>query len=545
MRFLKFPSSVLALVLGLSGALFLPSASRAQPVDSGPRDSIDAKQETPLSLQEAVRIAIDENYSLQEARLDVRNADAQVLGAWGRIYPQINATGSYTRNIKTANPFAGSDVTGLFAGGGAPEWVTFNERARLDDDPTTEPITFDEFQERQRQGQREAGITPGGGGNPFGVANEFLGGVTLRQTLYNAQAFSAVEGAQTLKDLNQRAVDRQRHLVVDEVRVAYYDALLARRRVNVAKQSVERARETYKEIAQQVSTGTVPKSERLGSKVELANRKTELVQARTSFRSALDGLKQTMGIEADVNLRLTTALDAEQRGQYAEVSVEEAVTRAMEKRADLERARLNTELQQVRKNTEQGRYFPNVAAVANLNMSGRVPDDRTVTITNPTDPFDFDTRTNTFFQDSYWNPSFNVGLELSWTIFDGFQRQSSIQQQEIAVRRAKVQVSQLQQSIRVQVQRALRNLEAARQRIQAQEANLETAQTNYQFALKRLKQGVTTQLQVREASRQLDQSRLNYLQAVRDYLAAKSSFETAVGQPAGIPADEMFQSTNP
>jgi outer membrane protein TolC len=545
MRPLKFSSSVLALVIGLSGALLLPSPTRAQSVNPGSGDSTDIKQETPLSLREAVRIAIDESYSLQEARLDVRNADAQVLGAWGRVYPQINATGSYTRNIKTANPFAGSDVTGLFAGGGAPQWVTFNERARTDDDPSTEPITFQEFQERQREGRQEAGITPGEGGNPFGVDNEFLGGITLRQTLYNAQAFSAIEGAQTLKDLNQKAIDRQRQVVVDEVRVAYYDALLAQRRVNVAKQSVERARETYKEIAQRVSTGTVPKSERLGAKVELANRRTELVQARTSFRSALDGLKQTMGIEADANVRLTTALDAEQRGQYADVSVDEAATRALEKRADLERARLNTELQEVRKNAEQGRYFPTVAAVANLNMSGRVPDDRTVTITNPADPFDFDTRTNDFFQDSYWNPSLNVGLELSWTIFDGFQRQSSIQQQEIAVRRAEVQASQLRQSIRIQVQRALRNLEAARQRIQAQEANLKTARTNYQFAQKRLAQGVTTPLQVREASRQLDQSRLNYLQAVHDYLAAKSAFETAVGQPAGIPADEMFQSTNP
>jgi hypothetical protein len=49
---------------------------------------------------------------------------------------------------------------------------------------------------------------------------------------------------------------------------------------------------------------------------------------------------------------------------------------------------------------------------------------------------------------------------------------------------------------------------------------------------------------VREASRQLDQSRLNYLQAVRDYLSAKSAFEAAIGQPAGVPDGTSFQTVS-
>ena len=538
--------SSLCTALLLLGGILLggPSLLQAQPVAStSSADTTTAQQGTPLSVVDAIRVALEESYGLQDVRLDVRNADAQIQGAWGRLYPQVNATGSYTRNIKTANPFAGSDVTGLFSGGGASEWVTFNEQARTDDNPNTQPITIQEFRERQRAGRREAGIPPGGAvsGNPFGVANQFTGGLSLRQTLYNGQAFSAVQGAQTLKDLNQRALEREQQVVVNDVRQAYYDALLAREQVDVAQQSLSRAQATYRELVRQVSAGTVPKSQRLGAEVERANRRTQLVQARSDYESALDGLKQTMGIDADANIRLTDSLDAEERGQYVQVSVDNAVARAIENRPDLEQARLNTELQEVRKSTEQARFFPTVAAVANLSMSGRVPSDRTSVVSNPNDPFDFDTRSRTFFADSYWNPSFSVGLELSWTIFDGFQRRSSIQQQEVAVQRAQVRVSQLRQAVQVEVQRALRNLEAARQRIQAQSTNLETARTNYRFAEQRLQEGVTSPLQVREASRQLDQSRLNYLQAVRDYLTAKSAFETAIGKPAGVPDGTTFQ----
>ncbi len=547
-------SSLLAVGLAVCACVVLlaPSAAPAQPIEpirhsdttahpdtSRDRASGRRRSGTPLSVTDAIQVALEESYSLRDVQLDVRNADARIQSAWGRLYPQLDATGNYTRNIRTANPFAGSDVTGLFAGGSATDWVAFNERARLEGNRR---ISFEEFQRRRRQGQREAGITPGGGGgNPFGVANQFTGALRLRQTLYNGQAIAAVQGAQTLKDLNQTALDRQKRVLVNEVRQAYHDALLARAQIDVARQGLQRAQETFREVSQQVSAGTVPKSERLSAEVERANRETQLVQARSDYASALDGLKQTMGIDADAAIQLTGDLEADHRDQYAEVSVQSAVDRALRNRSDLERARLNAELQEVRKDTEQARYFPTVAAVANLSMSGRIPSDRTSVISDPTDPFEFDTRTRGVFADSYWNPSLSVGLELSWNLFDGFQRRSSIQQQEVAVQRAELQVSQLRQSVRIQVQRALRNLEAARQRIQSQSTNLETARTNYRFAQQRLGQGVSSPFRVREASRQLDQSRLNYLQAVRDYMNAKSAFETAVGQPAGVPDAASFE----
>jgi hypothetical protein len=46
---------------------------------------------------------------------------------------------------------------------------------------------------------------------------------------------------------------------------------------------------------------------------------------------------------------------------------------------------------------------------------------------------------------------------------------------------------------------------------------------------------VATPLEVRTASEQLDLSRLNYLQAVHDFLRARSAFETAVGMPLADP----------
>ncbi len=126
---------------------------------------------------------------------------------------------------------------------------------------------------------------------------------------------------------------------------------------------------------------------------------------------------------------------------------------------------------------------------------------------------------------------------MTWNLFNGFRTSAQVQQRQIAVERAEIELTQLQQSVRLEVQTALRNLETAQQRILSQEKNVVNAELNYSYASTRLHEGVATPLEERDASDQLDQSRLNYLQAVHDYLVARSAFETAMGVPLGQQTD--------
>ncbi len=484
-----------------------------------------------LTVDDAIRVAMANNYDLSKTRLDVRNANAQVREAWGQVLPQVDVSSGYTRNLVTANPFAGSDVTGLFAGGNASDWVAFNERARTDDNPNTTPITFQEFQERQQEAREAAGITLGGGGNPFGVDNEFRSGVSITQTLFNGSAFSAISGAQQLKDVNQRGVDRQMQLLADQVRRAYYDALLAQERVQVLQQRVQRTETTLSEVSRQVRQGVTPKFQRLSTEVELSNTRTQLAQAQNAAGLALDNLKNTLGVSIDRPVRLDGSLESADPSLYREVSTQRAIEAALDRRPDIEQARLAIDLREIQTQTVRAEYLPRLSAVANFNYTGRVPDDRELVLSDPNDPFAFSTQSRGFFNDDFWNPSINVGLQLTWNIFNGFQTSARVEQQEVAVRRAEINYQQARQGVELEVRRALRSLEDARQRIRNQEENVERAQTNYEFVSQRVEQGVSSQLELREASDQLDQSRLNYLQAMRDYLAAQSAFEAALGLP--------------
>ena len=553
------PPSVSALALTLSVCVSLLSPApawgqQADPTSSVPSASGSASTQEPLelTLRTAVRTALEQNHDLKAAQLDVRDADAQVREAWGNLYPSLDLTGSYTRNVVTANPFAGSDAANLIGGGGETEWLAFNERRRLDGNSGTGPISYPAFQQRQQDSLAAAGISlGGGGGNPFGVDNQFQSGLQLTQTLYSKQAFASVRGSKQFKDVSRLARNRQVQVTTNEVVTAFYQALLAEERAQVRQERVQRAQQTLQEVSLQVRRGVTPKAQRLGAEVELANARTQSIEARNAADLARDDLKRVMGISPNRPITLNGELnqkpdDGLQAISLETVSLSNAVDQAIENRPDLQRARLNVELRTIQKDASTAEFYPRVEAVANLNYSGRVPDDRSRIITtdpdDPTNPFYYDTQSRGFFSDDFWNPSLSVGLQLSWNLFNGFQSSARLQQAEIQRRRAQVQLDQLRQAVKVEVRRAVRDLETARERIEAQEANVRRAELNYDHVSQRVNEGVARPIELREASDQLDQSRINYLQAVYDYLVARSNLETALGQPL-TPTSESYLMT--
>ena len=520
--------------------LFVAATASAQVPDeaaplAGPAPAqIISETERPvlsLSLEDAIQIALEQNYTVRTAALDVANATAQIREAWGQVMPSVDASSSYTRNVVTANPFAGSDAGGLFGALGAVDWLAFNESARTDDDPTTIPISLEDFRSRQAEGFENAGIVLSNDENPFGVPNQFQNTLSITQTIYNGSAFAAIKGAKSLRDINQAALTQQQQETIDGVRQAYYGALLAQERANVTQSSVARTQATLNETSRRVSQGVLPKFERLTAEVEVANNQTQLIEAQNAAALAKNNLLFALGLPVNQPVALVGDLDLPEDTFLETVSFDDAVATALERRPDLEQARLAIDLQEVQRNITRSEYYPNASAFANLNYIGNVPDDRSSVIqgADPNDPFAVTASDNGFFSDNYWNPSVAVGIRLNWNLFNGFQTKRRVQQNTIAIQKAEVQLEQAVQGAVLDVERSLRNIASARQRIAGQQQTVATAQTAYEYAADRLSAGVATQIDVRLASTQLDQAQLAYLQAVYDYLVARSDLQRAVG----------------
>ena len=484
-----------------------------------------------LTLDEAIQIALLNGFAMQAAQLELADAEARVREGIGTVLPNVSLNSGYTRNLVTANPFAGSSAGTLFSSFGYLGWLAYNEDARTDGDPSTVVLTFDDYNDRIEQGLKDAGLTLDFSDNPFAVANQFQNTVTVSQTLVNLGDFQNISGLKYLSASLSSALDREQQLVVSEVRQAFYQALLLQEQARVAAQSVDRTRITAREAARLVAQGVAPKVQRLGAEVQLANLETQLVQTRNRALDAVDNLKLVLGIPIEQRVRLSGQLEADFDTSYLTVSESSAAERAIELRPDLQQLQALRDLARVRLGAEQGRRLPSLSAIASLGYIGSVPYNRSFGRPDGDDPFKFTKTTNGFFSRAYWQGSISVGVNLQWNLFEGFARRARRQQLQIQLHRAELEIFRATQGVRVEVGSALRNLQTARSQIISQQQNVSNAELNYSYTKARLSEGVGTPLEERDASMQLDQSRINYLQAVFDFLMAQSTFETAVGIP--------------
>lgn len=494
-----------------------------------------------LSLDEAVTIALENNYQIRREQLDIEHAGQQIREARSQVLPQVSLSSNYNRDVISANPFAGSEAGGMFDSFDAIDWVAYNERARTDGDPATEPITQREYMQRQQQAIIDAGLSPPEpGDNPFGVDNQFMTSLSVTQTLFNSTAFSALEAARQVEDMNRQALERGKQETIDEVRQSYYGALMAEKRVEVLQTSIERTRRTVEETGRSVEQGVLARFDELSAEVELVNLETEVIQAENDAELARRNLNRILGIPVDQPLELQGDLERLELPGYEDFTLDEAYRIALNNRPDLDQAETAVRLQEIERETTASNYLPVVNFFADLNYQGNVPDDRELIIQDPRNPFDVRGETREFFSDAYWSPDFAMGISLQWNIYSGARTRAQEAQNRISIRQSELQKEELEQGIRLQIEQAWRTLQAAERRIHSQQRNIEEAEMNYQMAERRLREGTGNSLEERQASELLDQTRLSYLSAIHDYLVALSELELALGR--SLPgAEPQFQ----
>lgn len=483
-----------------------------------------------LTLDEAIQMALVQNFALQNARLDQEDALSQIKGGWAELFPKVDLNSSYTRNVKSANPFAGSDAGGLFETLGFMNWLSFNEQARTDNDSSTNPITIAEYYNRIQTGYANAGIEPSNSDNPFSVPNVYSNTLSIVQKVFDGRAIMGAYGASKwLKPFSENAVTREEQKLINQVKTSWFGILLLLEQESVLAQSVDRSARTLSEVSKQVSQGVAPKFQRLSAEVELANQETQLVQARTNSATAIDNLKLLLAIPSTVDIQIRGGLELNIKDAMVNTSPEDSKLIALEKRPDLAQAFISIELEKIQLKVAKVEYLPTLDAFANFSYLGNVPDNRQVIRTAANDPFSFSSTTRNYFDTSYWDRATNVGFRLSWNLFNGFASKQRVEQRKIAVQQAENNSEFLAQTIRLEVDQSIRNLRAAQSRMLSQQKNVERAELNFEYAESRLKEGVATPLEVREASNQLDQSKLGYLQAVHDLLVARSAYDMAIG----------------
>lgn len=123
-----------------------------------------------------------------------------------------------------------------------------------------------------------------------------------------------------------------------------------------------------------------------------------------------------------------------------------------------------------------------------------------------------------------------VNFSLEWNLFKGKQNKRKIEQAQIEQSKLETRYTELEQQIKLQVQRAFYELQAFQKNIQANESGLRSAERNYNLTKKKYEQGQARYIELVETQTKYTNAQLALSLAQYNFLIKKVELQRLAGQ---------------
>lgn len=464
----------------------------------------------PLSLQQAIEFALQNQPVMKNAELQNQAAKAKVGEIRAIGLPQINTALEMTDNFKLQKSLV--DVS-AFGGGRQQVTITPQNLGQLNGGqnvilvpefvPSTEPVQpiYSAF--------------------AFGLQYAGAAAISGSQLLFDGSYLVGLKAAKVYTDLARKQAEQTERDVIENVTKAYYGVLVTRERIGLLEQNLVRLERVLNETKEINKQGFAEKIDVDRLQVSYNNLKVEKDKADRLLAFSTDLFKFQMSLDLNQPITLTDKLEEEV------VDAQQVAVANFDYGQRIEFAILETQrdlaLLDV-KNKVAG-YYPRLFLTGRygINGSSRTFSDLMALRTKDMGPnyqgADFPN----------WFSFGSVGLILQIPVFDGLRKKYEIQQARIAVESANNGFKILKQTIDLQLRQSSTNLQNALQVMQAQQESLILAQDVARVANIKFQEGVGTNLEVVTAETELRQAQTNYYGAVYDAIIAKVDVQKANG----------------
>jgi outer membrane protein len=269
----------------------------------------------PLSLAEAVDIALQRNPSILRSKKNIETTQGVILQTRAIAIPRVRLTGNYSA-------LEDSDV----------------------DKPT---MTIPGFS--------------------FGTDQSWATQIKVVQSIYEggrmASAFrvSKLSREQSLLNYQTAIAD-----TILNVQTVYYDVQLNARQISVQEASLELLNRELADTSRRFEAGTVPRFNVLRAEVEVANARPKLIRAKNAFRISKNNLVNLLGFDLPESASEDIPLDLTDRLEAVPYSVDlvHSLTIARERRTELESLRKAQALRHEDVINARAGYRPSLQAFA-------------------------------------------------------------------------------------------------------------------------------------------------------------------------------------
>ncbi len=536
-RFLMFACIALsasALSAQTAGTTKPPDAQKSEeaytaPVTAETDKDISNPRALRLSLDDAIRTAVQQNIGVQIQRYDYREAGQSLRSAYGPFDWFTTADIEHSSNQSpTVSSFQSSSSRRTFANLGLQQLL-----------PTggTYSVNFN----------NNRSVTAGGGTflSPAFGSSLFLG---LEQPLMRNFGMDITRRGVFLarNTLGINSEEFRRVLINTAVSVeqGYLDLIYARRFVDVQKEALFLARDQGRITQIRINVGASAPLDILQPRVQIATTEEALIAAVAQVRDAEDQLRALLNLPPDEWDRPIVPTEAVSYTPMT-VDAQASVARAFDLRPELRENRLTTENARIQYRYARNQVLPKVDALVNYTAAGIGGTPSTTTDPFTGQPLNIPT---TGFPHAVGQvlsndfPSWTVGVLVGVPVLNIGAR-AEAKRAELEVDRTKALEDQIRQTIALEVRTTARAIDTNSKEIAATRTAREAAEQNLDAERKRYENGMTTIFQVLQIQQQLSDARARELQALVAYNKAVAAYHRAVGDLLDVRNIKIEQET--
>jgi HAE1 family hydrophobic/amphiphilic exporter-1 len=535
---------VFSLIVALSAASF----GFAQELN---RVGVEMDRQRPLSLRDALSMALENNKDIEVARENVRIAEFDLLGAQGVYDPKLTTTAFYER--------VESPVASFLSGGqdGSTIQSDYTGSARLEGQSPFlgGNYRFDFSSVRLTTNNQFTALNPQfPTALTFSYTQPLLRGLKVdnnRRQIQIARKNLSLTDAQ----FRQRAID-----TITNVQRAYWDLVFALRSLQVQRDAVTVARTQLTHNKRLVEQGQLAPIDIVASEAQISTYEQNVFSALEEVSRAENNLKNLVAEnqKAAIWSESLVPVDPVDLAVPA-VSLPEALQTAMENRPELQQSNVLREINQIDQKYFKDQTKPAVDLVGTYGLTG-LAGSVSSNIVNPftasnlllrervdelsrregLDPLPvippqtfspdllggFGQSIDNLLANRY--PTFRVGVQISLPLRNR-TAEAQLGRSLVEGERIGTQREQLEQNIQVEVRNALQSMRSSEARLRAAVATREANEQQFASEQRKLDAGQSTVFLVLERQTALTEARALELKAQTDLNKAIADLQRATG----------------
>lgn len=453
-------------------------------------------QQKKWTLEECITYALENNISVQQSELDLKNATILKSDALGKFLPNINASSSHSWNIGLNQNI----TTGLL------------------ENQTTQ-------------------FTSAG----FNVGVDIFKGLQNQNQLRKANLSLIASQYQFVKMQEDIALN---------VANAYLQILFNKESVKVQQQQVVYNSTQLNRSEELVKAGVLPNGDLLDIKATVAGDNQRLIAAQNVLLISKLSLAQLLRLEDFQNFDISDdSIDVIESKVLLE-NANTIISKAKEDRTDIKIAQTNLEIAKKDISIAKGAYLPSL--VGFYSFSTRASNSQRFVgaeqdATNPFSTIGVVEGTNQnvlqpnfspilgnplpIFEQFDKNKGQNFGLQLNVPIFNGFAARNNVERAKVAYKRAQLNYDQRELDVERNVYTAYTDTKGAKESYEAAQKTLEARNLSFQYAKDRYEVGLMNVFDFNQAQTLLINAQSEVLRTKYDYIFRIKILEFYFGIP--------------